>query len=153
MAKQYANKLSDVLSAIDYNDKNFFKNLTEPQKKELAGNMWVTMRYCSAVEKQPHDANYLIFTNLLVNVDFSKLYDHPNLIWRLMAMCGSGSKQYHYLPPVSKPAKRDKRQEILVKIFPEYNADEIELLLKINDRETIIDWCRDNGYDEASELF
>ena len=65
-----------------------------------------------------------------------------------MSLCGVGSKQYHYLPPPVGAVKKDKKQEILSLMFPGYNADEIEILLQINDREEIIDWCVCNGLEE-----
>ena len=147
MAKTYVNKLSDVLNAFDCNDKEFFKNLTEVQQKDLSKNMWLLMKYCSGVDNK-RDLHYLIMTHELVNCDFAKMTDHPGLNWQLMALCGAGFKQFHFLPPPAGSVKRNKKYDILAKVFPEYNEQEIDILLSGTDRDEIIDWCEMYGFEE-----
>lgn len=153
MSKQYANSLFDVMTAIDTNNLGYYDSLPESKKKELEKNLWLMMKYCSAVDKPTQAESYLILTHKIVNVNFGKMQDHPGLIWKLMAMCGGGNKQYHYLPDVAKRGKKDRRHEVLMDIFPEYRQDEIELIINTTDRETLIEWCLEYGHENADQIF
>jgi hypothetical protein len=153
MTKKYANSIFDIMGAIDVNDLGYYNKLTDAKRKELEKNMWLMMKYCSAVEKPVHSESYLILTHKVVNVNFMKLQDHPALLWKLMSMCGSGSKQYHYLPAMAKRGKTDRRREILSQILPEYRASELDHIINTTDRDTIIEWCNEYGFEEAGEIF
>lgn len=153
MAKKPAKiPLKDMLGAIDRNDFDFYSRLDEEQRK--AFSPWLAMRYASSASGVAA-YHYLLMVNDIVNVDFSLLKKHPELQWKLLAVCGMGSNQYHpYIAP-GKKKKKNKIEKLLHERYPTLNADELELLIEINDTEALKELARDNGLDdkEIKELF
>lgn len=142
----YENALSDVLLAIDKNDTGFFNRLKKSQKEEITKKIWLMMKYCSAVDGSA-DHHYLEWTNELVNVDYMKLINHPELQWKMMTICGIGKRQNHFLP-TSVHGKKDSTDNILHDVFPQLNLDEIKILVDTNDRTELVEWCTLHGYEE-----
>lgn len=144
--------LKDMLGAIDRNDFDFYSRLDDEQRK--AFSPWLAMRYASSASGVAA-YHYLLMVNDIVNVDFSLLKKHPELQWKLLAVCGMGSNQFHpYIAP-GKKKKKNKIEKLLHERYPTLNADELELLIRINDTESLKELARDNGYDdkEIKELF
>ena len=110
--------------AIDKNDRNYYRNLSDDQKKQLS--MWTLMRFTSSTNA---NADYsAIIVNELVNENFTALYRHPELQWLLLTMCGQGSKQFHpWIQPPRRKAK-NKKQEILNTIHNGLNSMELDIL-------------------------
>jgi hypothetical protein len=153
MAKQRLNKLTDVLSAIDSNDTKYLDKLTELQRKDLLGSLWLMMRYTSDVSgdfkaSEIDTLHYLLMTNVLVNKNFMKVSEHPELQWKLLAHCGSGSKKYHSLLPPAGIKKINKKTKMLLEIFPESKIDEIDLITNIKSEEELKELCVEYGFDK-----
>lgn len=141
-----------MLRAIDTNDFDFYSRLDEEQRK--AFSPWLAMRYASSASGAAA-YHYLLMINSIVNVDFSILKKHPELQWKLLAVCGRGSSTNHpYIPP-GKRKKKNKLEKLLRNAYPTLNKSELELLVEINDKETLKELAQDNGYDdkEIKELF
>ena len=89
MAKKSAKiPLRTMLQAIDTNDFDFYSRLDKEQRK--AFSPWLAMRYASSASGMAA-YHYLIMVNHIVNVDFSVFKKHPELQWKLLAVCGQGS--------------------------------------------------------------
>lgn len=142
----YENALSDLLLAIDKNDLGLYQRLKKSQKEELTKKIWLMMRYCSAVDGNA-DGHYLEWTNELVNVDYMKLMDHPELQWKMMSICGIGKRQNHYLPSSTR-GKKESQNAVLSEVFPQLNTDELKIMVDINDRTELLEWCTLHGYEE-----
>ncbi len=150
MAKARLNKLSDVLNAIDFGNTDYLGGLPDDKKADLSKNIWLMMRYCSGVKpnyRSDHSLHYLIMTHSLVNKDFMKVSDHPELQWKLMAHCGVGNKQYHELLPPTSSRRIDPKIKMLTSVFPEKKPDDIDLLIKINDVSELKEMCIDYGFE------
>lgn len=144
--------LKDMVSAIDRNDFGFYSRLSDDLKKEFSP--WIMMRYASSATGT-EAYHYLLMVNDIVNVDFSLLKKHPDLQWKLLAVCGIGHNTYHpFLRPASK-RKKGKLEAFLTKQYPTLNKDEIELLVSINDEDEIKKLARDTGMEdkEIKDLF
>lgn len=139
------------LPAMDFCNKNFYKNLSDEHKKEIS--LWVLMRYMSS--SQNYSDHHLIMVNDLVNSDFNSLSKHPELQWMLLSLCGTNRKQYHPWIAPPKGAKKNKLEQALVDLYPLMKDDDIELMLKLNTTEELQVFFKDNGYDdkEIKELF
>jgi hypothetical protein len=143
--------LKQLLESIDLNQKDFYTQLSEEQKKSFSG--WLAMRFTSSCQQYPE--HYLIMVNELVNTDFSSFKNHPELLWKLLCLCGAGIKTYHpWIPPSGKKSKNALR-ETLHESFVHLNSDEIDILLEINDNETFKQYFKDNGYqdDQIEKIF
>lgn len=150
--KKVSIPVKDQMSAIDRNDFDFYSRLDEEHKK--AFSPWITMR-CASSASGIAAYHYLLMVNDIVNVDFSLLKKHPELQWKLLAVCGQGSSVYHpWIAPV-KRQKKSKLVEFLLKRYPTHSKEELELLVNINSEEEIKNLARNMGLEEKEikELF
>jgi hypothetical protein len=134
------------LPAMDFGNKNFYRDLSEEHKKEIG--LWVLMRFMSSSQNMPE--HHLMMVNDLVNHNFSHLSKHPELQWKLLALCGTGRKQYHPWIAPPKGLKKNKLEEAILKFYPLLRDDEIDLMLSINTTEDFEQFFRDNGYDDKT---
>ncbi len=139
------------LPAMDFCNKDFYKNLSVEHKKEIS--IWVLMRYMSS--SQNHSEHHLLMVNDLVNSNFNSLSKHPELQWKLLTLCGTNRKQYHPWIPPGRGAKKNKLEQALVDLYPLLKDDEIELLLTMNTKDDLVHFFKENGYDDKTikELF
>lgn len=144
--KKNSLSLTVELPAMDFGDKKFYSKLTEEQKKEIS--LWVLMRFMSSSQNLPE--HHLTMVNALVNNKFSSISKHPELQWMLLALCGSGRKQYHPWIAPPKGVKKNKLEELILSHFPLLNDEELELLIKINNKEEISEFLKENGYDDKT---
>lgn len=142
-----------MLEAIDTNDFEFYVKLTPDQQKEFSP--WLAMRYASSAQGNmaPH---YLLMVNDIVNSNFSELKNHPDLQWKLLAVCGCGRPTFHpWIPPGKGKRKQSKVRDLLHSRFPLADYNDIDLLLEINSEDELQELARDMGMDEKEikELF
>jgi hypothetical protein len=161
--KEYKNDLfRDVLPALDRQDKKYYGTLTDLQKKDIS--IWLLTRYMSAAGNQY--AGQLYTVNETVNKRSSLLTSnktenslttgrHKELQWMLLAITGTGRKEFHKLPATPKGIKKTPLVEVLVSRYPLMKDDDIELLLELNTNDEIKSFLKDNGYDDKTikELF
>ena len=153
MAKKPQIPLADVMLAIDRKNRSWYDNLNDEQKKAFSA--WMMMRYASSVQGG-NAASYLFMVNECVNKNFMDLSKHPELQWLLFTLCGSGKKEYHpYIKPPTSRKKKNKVAEWLSDQYPLMKADEINMLMEINDTEDFKSLAREGGMTdkEIKELF
>ena len=153
MAKKPQIPLNDVMLAIDRKNRSWYDNLTDEQRKAFSA--WMMMRYASSVQGG-NAASYLFMVNECVNKNFMDLNKHPELQWLLFTLCGSGKKEYHpYIKPPTSRKKKNKVAEWLSEQYPLMKADEITMLMEINDTEDFKSLAREGGMTdkEIKELF
>ena len=153
MAKKPQIPLADVMLAIDRKNRSWYDNLNDEQKKAFSA--WMMMRYASSVQGG-NAASYLFMVNECVNKNFMDLSKHPELQWLLFTLCGSGKKEFHpYIKPPTSRKKKNKVGEWLSEQYPLMKADEINMLMEINDTEDFKLLAQDAGMTdkEIKELF
>lgn len=142
-----------VLENADLCNGNFYSNLDEDMKKLFTP--LVAMRWFSSVSdsSQFHDYNLLI-TNEIMNVNFWELTAHPELQWKLLALCGTGKKLRHGWIPMPKRKKINKIQEFMLKWYPSANDQELDLLTGSMNRDDFEQFVKSTGAtdDELKEL-
>ena len=143
--------LAEEFAAMDFKDTDFYNRLTEEQKKVLSP--WVLMRWMSS--SRSDTIYHLTMVNDIVNNNFSVISKHPELQWKLLAVCGTNKKQYRDWIPPGKKSKKNKLEEILIKFYPLMKDDELELFKKINTKESFEQLLKDNGIDDKiiKEIF
>ena len=150
--KKVSVPIKDQMTAIDRNDFDFYARLDDEHKK--AFSPWITMR-CASSAQGVAAYHYLLMVNDIVNVEFNTLKKHPELQWKLLAVCGQGSSVYH---PWVAPVKRQKKSKLaafLLERYPTLSKEELQLLIEINSEDDIKNLARDMGLDEKEikELF
>ena len=153
MAKKPQIPLADVMLAIDRKNRSWYDNLSDDQKKAFSA--WMMMRYASSVQGG-NAASYLFMVNECVNKNFMDLSKHPELQWLLFTLCGSGKKEFHpYIKPPTSRKKKNKVAEWLSEQYPLMKADEINMLMEINDTEDFKMLAQEAGMTdkEIKELF
>ncbi len=153
MAKKPQIPLADVMLAIDRKNRSWYDNLNDEQKKAFSA--WMMMRYASSVQGG-NSASYLFMVNECVNKNFMDLSKHPELQWLLFTLCGSGKKEFHpYIKPPTSRKKKNKVAEWLSEQYPLMKADEINMLMEINDTEDFKMLAQEAGMTdkEIKELF
>ena len=153
MAKKPQIPLADVMLAIDRKNRSWYDNLSDEQKKAFSA--WMMMRYASSVQGG-NAASYLFMVNECVNKNFMDLSKHPELQWLLFTLCGSGKKEFHpYIKPPTSRKKKNKVAEWLSEQYPLMKADEINMLMEINDTEDLKMLATEAGMTdkEIKELF
>ena len=144
--------LKDMLSQIDRGNLDYYSTFDADQKKEFSP--WMTMRWASTV-KGDFSEHYLLMVNGIVNHEFSVLNKHPELQWKLIAVCGIGANQFHQWVKPPKKKGKNKIQEFLSKAYPHAKSDELALLEKVNTKQELIYLAQDMGYSdkEIKDLF
>ena len=151
--KKPAVDVKSVMAALDRKDREFYTHQNDTEQKSIS--MWLMMRYASSAQGAvaPH---YLIMVNELVNKHFNDLSKHPELQWLLMTASGAGRTQYHpYLKPPKASKKRDRVTELILRVYPGLNSQEISLLRSINSTQDLIQLALDHGCTdkELEEIF
>lgn len=154
MAKKAANpeaniSLESVLPAIDRKDTDWFDNLNPAQQKKFSS--WLYMRYASNVKGDSDLARYyLLAVNQRVNRKFSDLKGHSKLQYLLMTTTSPGmGKQFHQFIAPPKLGKTNKKQiNLLEKLFPMANSQELELMAEINSEKDIEDYLISHGWTD-----
>lgn len=138
-----------VLENADLKNYGFYSDL-EPELQKQFSPLVVMRWLSSASDSSPYCDYMLQMTNEFINVDFWSLQKHPEMQWKLMALCGAGKKLRHNWIPMVKRRKLSKVGEFMAQWFPSANDMEIELLIKRTSRDEFEQFVKDAGYsDEA----
>lgn len=138
--------LAMELPAMDYRNMDFYENLSDEHKKEIS--LWVLMRYMSS--SQNNAAHHIIMVNDIVNHNYSSLTKHPELQWKLLALCGTKRKQFHPWIAPPRGAKKNKLELEILKHYPLMKNSDLEFLQEINTKADWEEFFRDNGMDDKS---
>ena len=148
MTKEFKLDIFETLSAIDRRDGNFLQS--QPDEIQKAFVPRVVLRWASSVNG-PNAEYYIEATNQFVNVDMDSLSDHPELQYRLMAMCGIGSKLRHNWIPITKSKSRSptKLHEFLAEYHPLASSTELDQLLNMHSREDFVQLLQDAALNQS----
>lgn len=146
--RTYKLDIMTVLEAADKGVKEFYNNLTEEEQKAFAPR--VIMRWLSAVsDKSGQSAYAILATNDLINLGLWNLTRHPELVWLLMCVSGTGRKQYHaWIPQHTKTTSTPKLDEFIRQVYPHINTQEAQILKRVK---TTTDWLtlmQDAGWED-----
>lgn len=137
------------LRAVDLKDYDFYRNLTEEEKK--AFSPYVLMRFTSNVQSSHEIQEWFIeMTNELVNKNFWDLSKkHPDLLWRLYAATGIGSVMYHPYLAANKKEKAVKIEKLLADLNPTMKMSDIKLMASMMSKKEISELLDEMGFDKA----
>jgi hypothetical protein len=150
--KQYKNDLfGSVIPALDRCDLKYYSKLNDEQKKDIS--IWVLTRWMSSTSVTP--AEQLANVNTVINTSSKFLNKHKELQWMLLAITGPGRPVRHQWIDAPKGTKKNRIEEAILTRFPLLRTEELELFLKINSEEDLVQLFKDNGYDDKTikEIF
>jgi len=129
-----------VLPSADRRNRQFYDSLNEEERKEFDSG-WLIMRYLSSAEHSNPGVleRYLIYTNELVNVNFTDM--DPELRWKLMTVVGCGQSVQHPFirPPSGKRKKKNPFRDWLGQQNPHLSDQELDIWLSGMDKKSAKD--------------
>lgn len=129
-----------ILPGVDQRDRKLYSTLNEEERKAFGA--WLIMRYMSSAEHSRSDVieRYLIYTNNLVNTNFSDIKD-DEFKWLLMSAVGCGVNIRHpfIAPGGGKRKKKNHFKEWLREQHPYLNDTELDLMMSNMDKKTALD--------------
>ena len=141
--------LDAVLQALDNRDFGFYERLTDEERKGYSP--FLLMRYMSSLSPQSPMQSYAVLaTNDLVNLGFFSLGKHPELQHKLMCLAGTGRKQYRpYVGAKNAKSKTKVVDEFLQGLYPSINTEELALLKRQLDKESLRQLGKDAGLSDS----
>lgn len=121
------------LAAVNRRDHDFYKNLTDEEKKVFSP--YILMRYVSNPQVDPETYQFILErVNDLVNINHWTLSKgHKQLLWQLFASCGVGMPvKYTYLKSGTK-GKANKIEKLLEELYPAMKLSDIKVLASLMD--------------------
>lgn len=143
--KQYAVPLNSVLNALDCKNRKFLRDLPDDERKKLSN--FLMLNYMSAVEgDKDMQEYYLLSSQENCNTNFFELSKHPELQWLSLTAIGPGlGIQKHYWVGSVPNTPKNALYETVAALMPMAKQDEIELWLKVNQEQDILDWIQQHG--------
>lgn len=127
-------------------------NYLEQQTPKMAASFTplVAMRWFSAVaDNSPLRDYHLIITNEILNKNFWVLSKYPELQWKLMAACGSGTVSRRQWIPMAKRKQISKVQQFMLEWYPNANNDELDLLTQSMTRDDFENFVKSTGATDS----
>lgn len=150
----YKVPIEQVMAAADLRNGDYYSKLSDEDRKSV--NTYMAQRWASQVQgSREVQEHYLVTINDLSNIDYiATTSQHDEMRWRVIALCGLGSKLRHeFIPP--KGQKKDKLTAWLIERFPSLADEEIELFREINGNDFLEDMARAQNLSDKDikELF
>jgi len=150
---EYKLDIFEALRAMDTRDGGWLGRQPEEARKGFAAPVF--LRWASAVQDGPAGEATIWLVNERVNIGaLDMMGPHPELLFRLAASCGLGTRQRHeWLGMPSRKATSNKARELVERFYPTANAWEIDMLLRQHTRDTFQQFVNETGCtpDEAKE--
>ena len=142
----------DMIPAVDMGMKELWDAATEEGRKEIKGDLWNLNRYISSVKTNNKELqeHYILLVNERYNKNWNEISKHPQLQWQSLCSCSHESKktQFHEWLPLKKAA--NKKEELLLQLFPNMKRSDAETLAKITTNDEIKKYCQDLGWDKKT---
>ena len=137
-----------VLQKLDERDYTYYDNLSIEDKKQIS--MYPLLINMSCVEADSLlQEYYSIMTNNMANKGFWELSKYPELQWRLLAAAGVGFKQKHkWVGAGKRLSKTPKIDELLLKINPKMNDEELNIVKSKLKKEELVEYTRNYGISD-----
>jgi hypothetical protein len=138
-----------MLNAIDSKDYDFYDNLTDDERKGFSA--YIGLKWGASVSGGDNILQhyYLASMNSYVNVNLFDLNKHHKLQWLLLVASSPnfGVHRHEWIYPKKKPTSKSKNdiKSQLMKIYPSYKEDDIELLASMVTKKDLKKFVKDCG--------
>jgi hypothetical protein len=147
--KEYKLKIGDVMAAVDRNDGSWLSKQKEDDREGFVPYTFI--RWVSSIENVSRAEDVIGATNYYLNpymLTYSE--EHPELAFRLGALCGTGKREKHiWVPPAKRPIVNNKARDLVAQYNPLANDDEIDMLLRLYTRDSFKEFINDAGLVDA----
>lgn len=129
---QYKLNIFDALAAVDRRDGAWLDRQPPETRDGLAPPVF--LRWASVLGDDSRAAQVLLALNAVVNPHLYDIHrDHPDLLFKLTALCGAGSRQRHtWIAGPKRRASSNLAHQLLARFHPDANDQEIDLLLRLH---------------------
>lgn len=151
-------KLNDILTAIDFDGKEVWDELTDEQKKSVV--FFTLNRYISSVVpaskpfhrgKNPsieETGDFVINCNELYNKNlFDIMSKHPKLAWLSACSCNNNAQLFNH-EWIGLKKEKNKKLDFLSDLFPNTKMSDLETLSSLVTDKEIKEYCQDLGWDK-----
>ena len=144
--KPSALDLPKTLTAIDLKNYNYYKSLTDKEKKAFSA--FVMMRFISNSNGGRDIQEWFVeMTNESVNKNHWTVSKHADLMWKLCSTVGIGNTFFHQYLPALKP-ELDKFETLLAELNPSYKTEDLKLLASMMDDSDRAELLDKMGFDK-----
>jgi hypothetical protein len=147
---KHVDLFKDMIPAVDMGLKELWDAATEEGQKEIKGDLWNLNRYISTVKSSQREIqeHFVLTVNEFYNKNWSEISKHPKLQWMTLCMCSHESKKtfFHEWLPLKK--ETNKKEELLLELFPNMKFDDVQTLAAITTKEELKQYCEDLGWDK-----
>lgn len=151
MASKYSLDLFSVLRMLDKRDMDIYESLrTNPtvlKELETSAGWMLPQWMISAANERDHKELILKFSKKM-NTIWLSTSGHPILQLRLLAACGLGKPVRHKFYKRPKSSESSEVMKLLMQIAPDINPDEIDMWVRHNNEEDVIELAGRCGYQE-----
>lgn len=142
----------ELLRAVDRRDGDWYAKQPADVRKEFVP--LTAQRWVATVEDGKAAPLLLVMVNDYVNVHLFELQHHPELVYRLLALCGAGKRLSHKWFSGTKRKTTNKAFELLAHHHPEASDRELELLMSLHTKESFTQFVGECGLqaDAAKEV-
>lgn len=143
--------IKNEMAMFDSKRRDFYDKLSDEEKKKFSP--YLMIRFGATVGGSPDlQAYYLMSCNERLNKHFFDINtaQHKKLQW-LMATTvspGMGNQFHQWIAPKKKGSKDNKSAKFLKELYPHLKDDEIELMLKLNDKDDLKRMAKELGWDD-----
>jgi len=151
MAKnKHVDLFKDMIPAVDMGLKELWDAASEDGQKEIKNDLWNLNRYISVVKTSNREIqeHFVLTVNEYYNKDWATISNHPKLQWMTLCMCSHESKKtfFHEWLPLKRNS--DKKEEVLLELFPTMKAADVQTLAAITTKDEIKQYCENLGWDK-----
>lgn len=137
-----------MLNAIDKKDYNFYDNLSDDERKGFSA--YLGLKWGASVNgDNTLQHYYLASMNNYVNVNLFDVNKHPKLQWLLLVASSPnfGVHRHEWIYPKKKSTSKSKSdiKNQLMRIFPSYKEDDIEVLSTMVTKKDLKEFSKDCG--------
>ena len=142
--------INNEMRVLDNKHRAFMDELTEEERKKFSP--YIIMRYAASVEGAADFQEwYLRATNERVNQNFFDVGSrHAKLQWLLCTTVSPnmGTQRHYWIAPKKNESGNSKAAKLLKQLYPNLKADEIDLLVKINNPKDIQQLAKAHGFED-----
>jgi hypothetical protein len=140
--------IANEMTQFDRKNRKFYAELTDEERKKFSN--YLMIRWGSSVQGSKElQEFYVIACNERLNKHFFAINRHPQLQWLCATTVSPdlGTHRHQWIAPKKKEGNNNKVEKFLSALYPNLKSDEISLMAKINDRESIKRLAQELGYD------
>lgn len=147
---QHVDLFKEIIPSIDLGIKDLWDASSDEGKKEIKNDLWRLNRFISSVNINDREIQefFLCMVNEYYNKNWNDISKDPKLQWLTLCLCSHESKKkfFHEYIPLKK--NLDRKEEILLKLFPQMKSADAATLAAITTDKEIKQYCEDLGWDK-----